>query len=572
MSNQDHDRYLEFMMDNHVPVTLVLNGNLDVLYIHGEIDRYFRFPRAILKFNLNKMLEGELLILFREAVHKALKGGDNVLYFKGVRFDRQPNGDSVDLHFQPLQLSTDREPVVIAELHPVRESGVKENPTILDRNKILGEQIKQLEIQLQEARRLMQKIKDEQEETNEELQTSNRELMSSNEELQSTNEELQSVNEELYTVNSELQLKNEALAVANNDILNLLQSTEIGTIFLDTDLNVRRFTPSIRKHFNLLDTDVGRPISDFSSNLIDVDIYSICKEVFHSLEKFEQEVKDVNGNHYLLRILPYRTQDDMIQGLVITFVDVNDIIKVREDMTFLAEKFKAIFQNAEDVILELNSEGRIEQISKKVGPFSESFLKDRPIYELVAENDRSTLRNNIKKLVNSFTPTSLLLSVPSHSSKQAPHQYQARFIPVRRTKGTPDRVSIIVVLHDISSVLEEQKAFLQNVKEYQAFMDNARHQIALIDRDGVIKYINYTKHTGLQKKEMIGTRIYDYLTEDQIENVKESVENIFAGEPFDRIKFFFKDQFNNEDFFELIGTPVIIDKVIKYVALIGLAN
>jgi len=160
---------------------------------------------------------------------------------------------------------------------------------------------------------------------NEELQASNEELLAANEELQSTNEELQSVNEELYTVNTELQNKVNQLITTTNDLDNLLNSTEIGSIFLDQDLNIRRFTPAISKQFTLLDSDIGRPITGFASSFVDKDIYPEIKNVVNKLVVFEKEIKDEQDNHYLMRVLPYRTDAGQVAGAVLTFIPINEI-------------------------------------------------------------------------------------------------------------------------------------------------------------------------------------------------------------------------------------------------------
>lgn len=323
MSGSNLDYYAQLLNDKYVPATLFLNEDLDILYTHGEVEKYLSFPRALVKFNVAEMVDSKVLQIFRAGLEQCLGGEERIRYTRVV-IEKTGKKQLVDLSFWPVQDDQAPEKIVLVEIMPhLRESRPSEEPeNAQNQNDFWNEQIKSLEKRLEAAKYRTQSLVDEQELTNEELQASNRQLMSSNEELQSTNEELQSVNEELYTVNSELQIKNEALSTANNDILNLLKSIDIGTIFLDKDLSVRRFTPAVSKHFNLLDIDIGRSISDFSSNLVDVDIKKISQKVYDSLEKYEKEVEDINGNRYLLRVLPYRTQDHLIQGLVITFIPV----------------------------------------------------------------------------------------------------------------------------------------------------------------------------------------------------------------------------------------------------------
>ena len=171
--------------------------------------------------------------------------------------------------------------------------------------------------------------------TNEELQSVNEELQSANEELETSKEELQSTNEELVTVNTELQNKVDELSQANNDINNLLASTEIGTIFLDTNFCIKRFTPPMTKIFNLIQTDLGRPISDITTKIRYTDLKKDAIEVLKTLVRRDVEVQDDDGKWYAMSTSPYRTTENVIDGIVMTFVDITKI-KDAENAQLLA--------------------------------------------------------------------------------------------------------------------------------------------------------------------------------------------------------------------------------------------
>jgi two-component system CheB/CheR fusion protein len=166
--------------------------------------------------------------------------------------------------------------------------------------------------------------------TNEELQASNEELQSANEELETSKEEIQSVNEELITVNSELQNKLDELAHANNDLNNLLSGTDIATVFLNGDLEVKRFTPTVTKIINLIQPDIGRPIEQVTTKLLDVNIVEEVNGVLKTLVFKEKEVRTRKGIWYSMRVLPYRTTDNIIDGVVITFSDITALKNARE--------------------------------------------------------------------------------------------------------------------------------------------------------------------------------------------------------------------------------------------------
>ena len=175
---------------------------------------------------------------------------------------------------------------------------------------------------LQTTREEMQSSQEELKSTNEELQSTNEELQSTNEELTTSREEMQSLNEELQTVNAEQQSKMDELSRVNNDMRNLLNSTEIVTVFLDNKLHVRRFTSGANKLFKLIPTDVGRPLTDIASDLIYPEMTEEAREVLRTLVFSEKQIATTDGRWFTVRIMPYRTMEDVIGGVVITFADI----------------------------------------------------------------------------------------------------------------------------------------------------------------------------------------------------------------------------------------------------------
>ena len=194
-----------------------------------------------------------------------------------------------------------------------------------------GNRIKELEHEVASTKEYLRTTIEELETSNEELKSTNEELQSANEELQSTNEELetskeeqQSINEELITVNSEIQQKIDALSKANDDMNNLLAATQIGTVFLDTNLNIQRFTPQAKKIINLIDGDVGRPLRHIVHNLEYDHLVEDAQEALRTLSLKEVEIRATNDTWYSMRVLPYRTTQNVIEGVVVTFVDISD--------------------------------------------------------------------------------------------------------------------------------------------------------------------------------------------------------------------------------------------------------
>jgi two-component system CheB/CheR fusion protein len=186
----------------------------------------------------------------------------------------------------------------------------------------LEQELQQFHEELQTTREEMQSSQEELKSTNEELQSTNEELQSTNEELNTSREEMQSLNEELQTVNAEQQSKMDELSRVNNDMRNLLNSTEIVTVFLDNALNVRRFTTGTNKLFKLIPGDVGRPLSDIVSDLLYPEMIVEAQEVLRTLIFSEKQITTTDGRWFSVRIMPYRTMEDVIDGVVFTFADI----------------------------------------------------------------------------------------------------------------------------------------------------------------------------------------------------------------------------------------------------------
>jgi two-component system CheB/CheR fusion protein len=196
--------------------------------------------------------------------------------------------------------------------------------TRLDLDDSVRRRMSSLESELQHTKENLQATIEELETSNEELQATNEELLSSNEELQSTNEELQSVNEELITVNSEYQKKIEELSQLNDDMNNLLASTDIGTVFLDHDLIIRKYTPPVTKQINLIPSDLGRPFSDISNNLLYENLTNDIQSVLETGEPMDTEVRSRLDRWFLVKILPYRTEASRLEGVVVTLIDITE--------------------------------------------------------------------------------------------------------------------------------------------------------------------------------------------------------------------------------------------------------
>ena len=206
----------------------------------------------------------------------------------------------------------------------------------------------------------MHPAQDESQSMYEELQSTNEELQSTNEELTTSKEELQSLNEELMTVNAELQTKIIQLTQTTDDMATLLRSTEIGMIFLDTELRVRRFTEPATRIVNLIPSDVGRPVTDLGTNVQDGNsIFKNARQVLDTLAVREKQVQVTNGDWYLMRILPYRTSDNRIDGVAITFVDITKIKRLEQSLQESTAYAESIISTIREALIVLDADQKI---------------------------------------------------------------------------------------------------------------------------------------------------------------------------------------------------------------------
>jgi len=315
-----------FLMQQWAPPSVLVNERGDILYINGRTGRYLEPAAGKANWNVHVMAREGLRAHLVAAIHQAA-GQRKPVEVQEVPLD-SPNGPpALDLSVQ----SVDDVPGLKGMLLIVfRDHQQAATGTGRPRRRTRSAVHQELEVELQRAREEAQSLREEMRASQEELQAANEELQSTNEELQSTNEELtsskeemQAMNDELQAVNAELQAKLDDLAIAQSDMRNLLNSTDIATLFLDKSLHVRRFTERARKVISLRDGDVGRPLSDLTSSLDYPALEDDVRDMLRTLVVSEKQVRSREGHWYAVRIMPYRTQDDVIEGAVITFVDVS---------------------------------------------------------------------------------------------------------------------------------------------------------------------------------------------------------------------------------------------------------
>jgi two-component system, chemotaxis family, CheB/CheR fusion protein len=336
------ERFLTVMHEGYVPLSIIVNEHLEIVHVVGDTNKYFRVPTGKFEPSITSMAHKELSIPLSTGLQKAFQSKESISY-SNIIFRINDEKVNITLQIVPLPEKRGQESYVAVLIKENRQPSSDATENAAKNFDIAAEteqRIYDLEQELQFNRENLQATIEELETSNEELQATNEELLASNEELQSTNEELQSVNEEMHTVNAEYQLKITQLNEMNNDMDNLLTSTQIATIFLDENLDIRKFTPSVEKIIHINTNDLERPISAFSHILEGVDLLNIIAKVQMSEQPIETEIKTRNGKHYLMKVLPYVINPEVNAGIVITFTEVTKLRAVQESLAHSEQQHK----------------------------------------------------------------------------------------------------------------------------------------------------------------------------------------------------------------------------------------
>jgi len=391
------------LLEHFEAVGALVSERGDIHYLHGRTGRFLELAPGEPDMNILKMAREGLKPAMTTALHKAIAHLGPV-FLKGLQVKTNGDMSTVNLTVRPATTSsmTTALPklflVILEELPSVCQNqpgashgeGIESHPRIL----ALQQELRTAQEYLQSSTEELETANEELKSTNKELQSVNEELQSTNEELETSKEELQSVNEELTTVNNELQTKVTDLARANNDLSNLLASTEIGTIFVDHHMHIQRFTPAITQVINLIPSDIGRPVGHIVSNLVGyASLVDDTKVVLNSLIPKEIEVQTLSGIWFMLRIRPYRTLENVIEGAVITFVDITALKQaetlVRESQSL--RHLAVVVRDSSDAILMLNLLGRIlawNPAAARLYGWSEDDALVKNISELIPESLR----------------------------------------------------------------------------------------------------------------------------------------------------------------------------------------
>lgn len=375
------------LLDRYGPPAVIVNGEGDIIYVNGRTGKYLESPSGRTNVNVLAMAREGLREELGLALHNAAKQNAAVTQH-GVRVKSNGDWTVITLTVQPLVESTELRGMFLVVFEEQRTAELQKPPQIAPDGtpgREVDEELRRTRERLQATVEEMQAAQEELHSTNEELQSNNEELQSTNEELTSSKEELQSLNEEMQTVNAELQAKIDELSRSNSDMKNLLNGTEIATIFLGSDLAVKRFTASASRIVPLVASDAGRPISHFTTNLKYERLLEDAQEVLETLVPKETQVQAVDGRWYNMRVLPYRTLDNVIDGVVMTFADISVLKETNAQLQAARSYAESIVATVRQPLLVLDGELRIVSANRAFyGTFrmQPSEAEGRRIYDL----------------------------------------------------------------------------------------------------------------------------------------------------------------------------------------------
>ncbi|MEJ2425836.1 MAG: CheR family methyltransferase [Candidatus Thiodiazotropha sp.] len=534
-----HQEVEQAVLAKYGPPGVVINSDLEILHFRGETGPYLNPVPGSASLNLLKMARQELAVEMRSAVHKASKEGKSVRK-EGVRLHFNGSTKLVDIQVIPINGPTaeGRCLLVLFEEAPSPAGTGERHPAatenVADRNRL-----DELEQELITSREYLQSIIEEGETTNEELKSANEEIQSTNEELQSTNEELetakeelQSTNEELSTVNEELENRNIDLGLANNDLTNLLASVNLPILMLGVDLSIRQFTPQAEKLLNLIESDIGRPISQIRANVEIPGLEEIVSEVIETMITRSLEVQDRDGHWYDLRARPYRTLDNRIDGAVITFIDIDDIKDaerlrhIQQSLLETEERLQAILDNSPTMIYLKDDLGHYQFVNRR---YAALFAADggsivgKTDYDIFPKTYADRFRINDRRVLELGSALEFEETAPHEDGE---HSYLSVKFPMLGTDGGVKGVCCIST--DISERIRQE----QQLQRLATIVRDANDVITMQDFDGVILAWNPAAERlyGWSEAEALTMTVFDILPETEHSAMLDMIRQVRSGE------------------------------------------
>jgi two-component system, chemotaxis family, CheB/CheR fusion protein len=348
----------KILLDEYTPPSVIINEKGDILYINGKMGRYLELSSGEVMINVYRMAREELKYAIGNVIHQARRQKGNAI-ITDIRIKDEDEMRKLDIKAsyveslqQGLVILVFEDKGILTKPDSKAKKKSMQDPAMAELEKELLYTKQQLHTTIEQMETSLEELKS----TNEELQSTNEELQSTNEESLTTKEEMQSLNEELMSINQQYQTKAEELTQLNNDMKNLLDGTEIGTLFLDNDLRILKFTPQLQKNFRIIKSDIGRSISDIAPNFNYPALEQSIREVIERLSSREIEVELFDKTWYTIRIMPYRTLDNFINGAVLSFINTTKFRILENQIKLLHEAMGQMLNAGQEKRLIIDAE------------------------------------------------------------------------------------------------------------------------------------------------------------------------------------------------------------------------
>jgi|GEM_PF-538417 len=487
------------------PTTCVLvDRNYQILHLFINTAQLLEFSLGVVSTSILDVVPKELKLPLSTALHRTNREQKNVLY-NDIQISELEENQRLNLYVGNAKSdsnSIDAMFIVILELVDLPELSAGLPNVGYDPDSDLSREFQELEFELQQTRENLQTSIEEQKAASEEQQATNEELLASNEELQSTNEELQSVNEELFTVNTENQQRIDQLIELSTDIDNLLTSTNIGVVFLDRELNIRKFTPAAAQVFNFRLGDIGRPLDELVNHL-DIDtLLPMIRQVTKTQTAQETEAQNLKtGDYLLLRILPYRQEDESTAGIVLTLITVNDLKQAQAQVIQSNQLLEEIYRTSPVGLCVLDRDLRFIRVNQVLADIDHRSIEEhlnQPLSEILPEISDIIGTHCQQVMHTGQAVTNIEITQPVCSLPSGEISCVLNFFPVKlnsKQMGVGIIVTDITEQQVVRSELQESKAFLQQIADTSpatlTIFDLSTRSVAYIN-SGVESLIGYT--------------------------------------------------------------------------------
>ena len=506
----------EKLLETYAPAAVAIDQNYEIIYNNGPIKRYLTQPRGMPTQNLLELVPENLRSRIRGALYRS--GHEE----RPVAIRTNMAGDDNKKRQVLLLITKAAENLHIVVFQEKATPTKKEIVEEVEKTVIEETAIHQLESELSATKADLQNHIEQLKGLNEELQSSNEELQAANEELETSREELQSLNEELITVNTQLHGKIEEQDTTNNDLNNFLASTNLPTIFLDQEFKVKRFTPAMLKLIKLLPSDVGRPIIDMSQENLGPDLIIDAQAVLESLAPLRHEL-ELGGIWYVRSVLPYRTADNRIEGVVVTYNDVTELKRAEEALSISSAKYKILTESILDSFTAVDQNHRFtywNRATEELTGISANEALGKTRTELFGDTEAT--RKAVRYYHECMKTRQPLQYENEIVLKDRIHVFDVRLFP------TEDGASII--MRDVTERKLTEKALQKNERLLQDIIDGSTSPIFLKDLEGHFITINASleKMLGMSREEIKGKTDYDIAPKEVADDWRTNDKEVMA--------------------------------------------